>query len=187
MIKLKTLIKLLFKPVDQIAGMVGGLLAGLIFKKVWKLIGREARLSLPMSGGAGGKSCWPRCCRARSSRSSRPPSTAVPPRGRRGSPGSGPAMKASSPTSRSDHHQATATVPHGEMIAASQANAVPAACPIGLVGVLCRFRRDCCPVPGGKPGEPRSLPAKRTRCPSWDGPALRGLAAGLSAAGQRVR
>ena len=40
MIKLKTLIKLLFKPVDQIAGMVGGLLAGLIFKKVWKLIGR---------------------------------------------------------------------------------------------------------------------------------------------------
>ena len=47
-------------------------------------------------------------------------------------------MKASSPTSRSDHHQATATVPHGEMIAASQANAVPAACPIGLVEDQCR-------------------------------------------------
>jgi Protein of unknown function (DUF4235) len=40
MIKLKTIIKLLFKPVDQIAGMVGGLLAGLIFKRVWTLIGR---------------------------------------------------------------------------------------------------------------------------------------------------
>jgi hypothetical protein len=36
----KTMIKLLFKPVDLIAGMVGGLLAGLIFKRVWKLIGR---------------------------------------------------------------------------------------------------------------------------------------------------
>jgi hypothetical protein len=47
-------------------------------------------------------------------------------------------MKASSPTSRSDHHQATATVPHGEMIAASQANAVPAACPSGLVEDQCR-------------------------------------------------
>lgn len=34
------MIKLLFKPVDLIAGMVGGLLAGLIFKRVWKLIGR---------------------------------------------------------------------------------------------------------------------------------------------------
>jgi len=40
-IKLKTMIKLLFKPMDQIASMVGGLLAGLIFKKAWKLIGRE--------------------------------------------------------------------------------------------------------------------------------------------------
>jgi hypothetical protein len=34
------MIKLLFKPMDQIAGMVGGLLAGLIFKRAWKLIGR---------------------------------------------------------------------------------------------------------------------------------------------------
>jgi hypothetical protein len=34
------MIKLLFKPVDLIAGMVGGLLAGLIFKMVWKIIGR---------------------------------------------------------------------------------------------------------------------------------------------------
>ena len=34
------MIKLLYKPVDLIVSMVGGLLAGLIFKKVWKLIGR---------------------------------------------------------------------------------------------------------------------------------------------------
>ena len=34
------MIKLLYKQVDLIAGMVGGLLAGLIFKRVWKLIGR---------------------------------------------------------------------------------------------------------------------------------------------------
>ena len=34
------MIKLLFKPVDMIAGMVGGLLAGLIFKRVWRAIGR---------------------------------------------------------------------------------------------------------------------------------------------------
>ena len=40
MIEPKKIIKFLFKPVDQIAGMVGGLLAGLIFKKVWALIGR---------------------------------------------------------------------------------------------------------------------------------------------------
>jgi hypothetical protein len=36
----KTMIKLLYKPVDLIAGMIGGLLAGLIFKRVWKLIGQ---------------------------------------------------------------------------------------------------------------------------------------------------
>jgi hypothetical protein len=35
------MIKLLYKPVDLIAGMVSGLLAGLIFKRVWKLTGRE--------------------------------------------------------------------------------------------------------------------------------------------------
>ncbi len=32
--------KLLYKPVDLIAGMAGGLLAGLIFKRAWKLTGR---------------------------------------------------------------------------------------------------------------------------------------------------
>jgi Protein of unknown function (DUF4235) len=38
----KTIIKLLFyKPVDQIAGMVSGLLAGLIFNRLWTLINRK--------------------------------------------------------------------------------------------------------------------------------------------------
>jgi hypothetical protein len=30
----------LYKPVNLIASMLGGLLAGLIFKRVWKIIGR---------------------------------------------------------------------------------------------------------------------------------------------------
>ena len=47
------MIKLLYKPVDLIAGMVSGLLAGLIFKRVWKLTGRKTHLSLPMSSGLG--------------------------------------------------------------------------------------------------------------------------------------
>ena len=34
------MIKLLYKPVDLIAGMLSGLLAHLIFKTVWKIIGR---------------------------------------------------------------------------------------------------------------------------------------------------
>jgi len=102
--------KLLYKPVDLIAGMAGGLLAGLIFKRASKLTGRADAPEPADERRGRGKSCWPRSCRARSSRWSRPPSTAAPPRGRAGSPGPGPAMKASSPTSRPDHHQATATV-----------------------------------------------------------------------------
>jgi len=34
------MIKLLYKPVDLIASMLSGLLAHLIFKTVWKIIGR---------------------------------------------------------------------------------------------------------------------------------------------------
>jgi hypothetical protein len=100
------MIKLLYKPVDLIAGMIGGLLAGLIFKQAWKLTGRGNAPGPPTSGGAGERSCWPRRCRARSSRWSRRRSTEAPPRGRAGSPGSGRAMKASSPRSRPDQRQA---------------------------------------------------------------------------------
>ena len=118
------MIKLLFKPVDLIAGMVGGLLAGLIFKRVWKLIGRGDAPRPTDERRGWGKSGWPRCCRARSSRWSRPPPTAALPRRRAGSPGSGPAMKASSPTSRSDHHhQAASTVRMAKLTAVAQANA----------------------------------------------------------------
>jgi hypothetical protein len=35
------MLKLLYKPVDLIAGMLGGLIAGLIFKRVWKIIGGQ--------------------------------------------------------------------------------------------------------------------------------------------------
>jgi len=36
----KMMIKLLYMPVNLVASMLGGLLAGLIFKGVWKIIGR---------------------------------------------------------------------------------------------------------------------------------------------------
>jgi hypothetical protein len=39
--------------VDLIAALVDGLLDGLIFSRIWTLIGREACLSQPMSSGAG--------------------------------------------------------------------------------------------------------------------------------------
>ena len=41
------MIKLLYKPVNLIAGMLGGLLAGLIFKRVWKIIGRGDPMPKP--------------------------------------------------------------------------------------------------------------------------------------------
>jgi hypothetical protein len=41
------MIKLLYKPVNLIASMLGGLLAGLIFKRVWKIIGRGDAVPKP--------------------------------------------------------------------------------------------------------------------------------------------
>ena len=55
--------KLLYKPVDLIAGMVGGSLAGLIFKRAWKLIG-GGDAPEPAGERRGWEICWPRCCRA---------------------------------------------------------------------------------------------------------------------------
>jgi hypothetical protein len=89
--------------------MVGGLLAGLIFKRVWKLIGRgdapkptderrgwgEILLAAVLQGAIFA------LVKAAADRGAA--------EGRAGSPGSGPVMKASSPTSRPDHHQTTAT------------------------------------------------------------------------------
>ena len=36
------MLKLLYKPVAIVAGIVGGVLSGLIFKRVWKVVGRGA-------------------------------------------------------------------------------------------------------------------------------------------------
>jgi hypothetical protein len=36
------MIKLLYKPVSALVSVLGGILAGAIFKKVWKIVGREA-------------------------------------------------------------------------------------------------------------------------------------------------
>ncbi len=94
------MIKLLYKPVDLIAGMVGGLLAGLIFKRVWKLIGRgdapkpaderrgwgEILLAAMLQGAIFA------LVKAAVDRGAA--------EGTGGSPGSGPAMKARGPTRR---------------------------------------------------------------------------------------
>src|SRR6266516_7370545 len=53
-----------------------------------------------MLGGAGRRSCWPPPCRARSSRWSRPLSTAAPPRAPARSPAGGRVMKAGNPPRR---------------------------------------------------------------------------------------
>jgi hypothetical protein len=37
----KAMIKPLYKPVSMLASTLGGILAGAIFKKAWKIIGRE--------------------------------------------------------------------------------------------------------------------------------------------------
>ena len=34
------MLKLLFKPVAIVAGIIGGLLSGLIFKNLWNVVGR---------------------------------------------------------------------------------------------------------------------------------------------------
>ena len=52
------MIKLLHKPADLIAGMVGGLLAGLIFKKGLELIGRGDAPKPTDERRGWGESCW---------------------------------------------------------------------------------------------------------------------------------
>jgi Protein of unknown function (DUF4235) len=37
----KAMIKLLYKPVSMLVSVLGGILAGAVFKKLWKIIGRE--------------------------------------------------------------------------------------------------------------------------------------------------
>ncbi len=71
--------KLLFKAVSLGVSMVGGVLAGAIFKRGWKLApGKTRHPKRPMPTMAGGKSCWLRHLRVRFSRWSRPHLTAAP-------------------------------------------------------------------------------------------------------------
>ena len=59
------MLKLLYKPVAIVAGIVGGLLSGLIFKRVWKIVGRGSDVPAPMDSERGwGRSCWPQACMA---------------------------------------------------------------------------------------------------------------------------
>jgi predicted metal-dependent enzyme (double-stranded beta helix superfamily) len=41
------MIKLLYKPIGMLVGVMGGILAGAIFKKVWKLAAREEHAPKP--------------------------------------------------------------------------------------------------------------------------------------------
>ena len=79
------MIKLLYKPWGMLAGMVGGALAGVFFKRVWKLLsGDEEAPRRPIAAADGSKSSWPLDSKERSSERSRPSSIeAVLPASRR--------------------------------------------------------------------------------------------------------
>ena len=47
------MLKLLYKPVAIVAGIVGGLLSGLIFNRVWKVVGRGSDAPTPMDSERG--------------------------------------------------------------------------------------------------------------------------------------
>ena len=47
------MITLLYKPVAIVAGIIGGLLSGLIFNRVWKVVGRGSDPPAPMDSERG--------------------------------------------------------------------------------------------------------------------------------------
>lgn len=47
------MLKLLYKPVAVVVGIVGGLLSGLIFKRIWKIVGRGTDAPAPMDSERG--------------------------------------------------------------------------------------------------------------------------------------
>src|SRR4029077_18603503 len=47
------MLKLLYKPVAIVAGLVGGLRSGLIFNRVWKIVGRGSDAPAPMDSERG--------------------------------------------------------------------------------------------------------------------------------------
>ena len=51
------MIKVLYKPVSIVISVLGGILAGAIFKRIWKIAAEKTRpLRRPTRGGAGGRS-----------------------------------------------------------------------------------------------------------------------------------
>jgi hypothetical protein len=64
----ETMTKVLYKPVGVLVSMLGGVLAGTIFKQVWKVPLVKTMLpGLPTPTEAGERSCSPPPCRVRSS------------------------------------------------------------------------------------------------------------------------
>ena len=60
------MLKLLYKPVAIVAGIVGGLLSGLIFKRAWKIVGRGSQAPAPMDSERGwGEILLAQVCMAR--------------------------------------------------------------------------------------------------------------------------
>ena len=47
------MLKLLYKPVAIVAGIVGALLSGLIFKRIWKVVGRGSDAPAPLDSERG--------------------------------------------------------------------------------------------------------------------------------------
>src|SRR5689334_10974079 len=47
------MLKLLYKPVAIVAGIIGGVLSGLIFKRVWKVAGRGTGPPAPLDSERG--------------------------------------------------------------------------------------------------------------------------------------
>ncbi len=47
------MLKLLYMPVAIVAGIVGGVLSGLIFTRVWKVVGRGSDVPAPMDSERG--------------------------------------------------------------------------------------------------------------------------------------
>jgi hypothetical protein len=67
------MIKLIYRPVSLLVSVLGGIIAGAIFKQIWKLAAREDDAPKPPPPSAAGRrSCPPLHCRARSTHWSGP-------------------------------------------------------------------------------------------------------------------
>ena len=162
--------KLLYKPVAIVAGIVGGVLSGLIFKQVWKVAGRGSDPPAPLDSERGwGRSCSPQSCMARYTRWSRRLSTAAPPSGRARKPGSGLAARSSTPAS------------HPTITKLKPPPAQPGDCGTGKSQLR---RRPSVRHAGGRSRPPTRLPPDGDTPPVW---ALRARSdRGATSTGQRA-